>query len=102
MNILLSNDDGILSPGLWALVKELHGIAEITVVARTATERHRHMVTLRQPLRPQNYAADTGIDTYAVEGTPGDSVIVALEMVVRKSPTWLFRHQPGLNTAMMS
>ena len=101
MNILLSNDDGILSPGLWALVKELHGIAEITVVApdreQSATGT---MVTLRQPLRVHKITPlIQGIDTYAVEGTPGDSVIVALEMVVKEKPDLIISGiNQGLNT----
>ncbi|MBR97350.1 MAG: 5'/3'-nucleotidase SurE, partial [Dehalococcoidia bacterium] len=32
MNILLTNDDGIHSPGLWAIAEELAGIATVTVV----------------------------------------------------------------------
>ena len=101
MNILLSNDDGILSPGLWALAKELRDIAEITVVApdreQSATGT---MVTLRQPLRVHKIdALIPGIDTYAVEGTPGDSVIIALEMAVKEKPDLVISGiNQGLNT----
>jgi 5'-nucleotidase len=101
MNILLSNDDGILSPGLWALVKELKDIAEITVVApdreQSATGT---MVTLRQPLRVHKITPlIQGIDTYSVEGSPGDSVIIALEMAVKEKPDLVISGiNQGLNT----
>ena len=32
MKILVTNDDGILSEGLWILVQELKSIADVTVV----------------------------------------------------------------------
>ena len=31
-NILLTNDDGINSPGLWAMAESLTGVGEVTVV----------------------------------------------------------------------
>jgi len=37
MHILVSNDDGYLAPGLLRLVAALRELAEITVVAPTAT-----------------------------------------------------------------
>jgi 5'-nucleotidase len=101
MNILLTNDDGILSPGLWALVTELKDIAWITVVApdreQSATGT---MVTLRQPLRVHKITPLVeGIDAYAVEGTPGDSVIIALEMAVKEKPDLVISGiNQGLNT----
>ena len=33
MRILVTNDDGIYAPGLWALVQELRQIGDILVVA---------------------------------------------------------------------
>jgi 5'-nucleotidase len=101
MNILLSNDDGILSPGLWALVKELQGIASVTVVApdreQSATGT---MVTLRQPLRVHKInPLIPEINAYAVEGSPGDSVIIGLEMVVKEKPDLVISGiNQGLNT----
>jgi len=85
MKILVTNDDGIAAEGLWTLVKELQNIAEVTVVA---PDRERSAagtaVTLRQPLRLQKVkAAVPEVETYAVEGTPADSVILALGNLVK-------------------
>jgi 5'-nucleotidase len=79
--ILISNDDGIFAPGLWALATELKKIDSIVVVApdreQSATGTS---VTLRQPLRVRKVAAIVpDVNTYGVEGTPSDSVILALE-----------------------
>ena len=54
MKILVTNDDGILSPGLWVLVKELRNIAEVVVAAPDREQSAiGTAVTLRQPLRVQ-------------------------------------------------
>jgi 5'-nucleotidase len=79
--ILISNDDGIFAPGLRALADELKKIDSIMVVApdreQSATGTS---VTLRQPLRVRKIAAIVpDVNTYGVEGTPSDSVILALE-----------------------
>ncbi len=85
MNILVSNDDGIYARGLWALVKELMEVGNVTVVA---PDREQSAIgtalTLRQPLRVQRIeCTPLPVETWAVEGTPGDSVIMALAKLVK-------------------
>ncbi len=85
MKILVTNDDGISAEGLWILVRELRNIAEVIVVA---PDRERSAVgtavTLRQPLRIRKVEPVVpGVETYAVEGTPSDSVILALGNLVK-------------------
>ena len=84
MRILVTNDDGIFAPGLWALVKELKNIAQVVVVAPDREQSAAGTaVTLRQPLRAQRVTPLVpGVETYAVEGTPADSVILALGKLV--------------------
>ena len=83
MKILVTNDDGILAPGLWALAGRLAEVGEIVVFAPaseqsgvgTAISLHRSVGLAK---------ADSqlpGVEAFAVDGTPGDSVILALEMV---------------------
>ena len=85
MKILVTNDDGIYSPGLWELVKELKNIAQVVVVAPDREQSAiGTAVTLRQPLRVQKVKPMVaGVETYAVEGTPADSVILALSKLVK-------------------
>ena len=85
MKILLTNDDGIAAPGLWALARELRSIAEVVVVAPDREQSGvGTSVTLHQPLRLRSVKPLVdGIETYVVEGTPADSVIIALKMLLK-------------------
>lgn len=75
MNILLSNDDGVLAPGLTALAQALSSIATVIVMA---PDRNRsgasHSLTLSRPLR----VCKMHNGFYSVEGTPTDCVHLAL------------------------
>ena len=83
MRILVTNDDGIHSPGLTALAEALAALGEVWVVApdreRTAVA---HAVTLHKPLRVQKLAPRT----FSVNGTPVDCVNLALLKVMPKPP----------------
>jgi len=85
MKILVSNDDGIFAEGLWALVKELRNIAQVMVVAPDREQSAAGTaVTLWQPLRIRKVKPVVSeVETYAVEGTPSDSVILALGNLVK-------------------
>ncbi|MDI6814864.1 MAG: 5'/3'-nucleotidase SurE [Dehalococcoidales bacterium] len=85
MKILVTNDDGIFAQGLWILVKELRSIAGVVVVAPDREQSAiGTAVTLYQPLRVQRVNPMVpGVETYSVEGTPADSVILALGKLVR-------------------
>jgi len=85
MRILITNDDGIFAPGLWALVKELKNIAQVVVVAPDREQSAiGTAVTLRQPLRAQRVVPLVPkVEAYSVEGTPADSVILALGKLVK-------------------
>ena len=80
MKVLVTNDDGIFAQGLWTLVRALKKVAQVIVVA---PDRERSAlgtaVTLHQPIRVQRVKPLVpGVKTYSVEGTPADSVILAL------------------------
>jgi len=85
LRILVTNDDGITAPGMWALAAELQKIAEVYVVAPDREQSGvGTSVTLHRPLRVRSVEPFIkGIDTFAVEGTPGDSVIIALRMLLK-------------------
>lgn len=79
MRILVSNDDGIVAPGIQALALALATEHEVTVVApdreRSATG---HALTLHKPLRVDKVALGGNIKvSYAVNGTPSDCVKLA-------------------------
>src|SRR5215468_8507778 len=86
MRILVTNDDGIHSPGLTALSKALSRLCEVWVVApdreRTAVA---HAVTLHKPLRVQQ----RGTRSYAINGTPVDCVNLAVLKIMPTPPDLL-------------
>ena len=85
MKILVTNDDGIFAEGLWTLVKELKNIAQVIVAAPDREQSAAGTaVTLWQPLRVRKVKPVVPeVETYAVEGTPSDSVILALGNLVK-------------------
>jgi len=83
VRILVTNDDGIHSPGLTALAEALAALGEVWVVApdreRTAVA---HAVTLHKPLRLHQLAPRM----FSVNGTPVDCVNLAVLKVMPKPP----------------
>ena len=86
MRILVTNDDGIHSPGLTVLAKALSRVGQVWVVApdreRTAVA---HALTLHKPLRVHQ----CGTRVYAVNGTPVDCVNLAVLKVMSAPPDLL-------------
>jgi len=82
-HILITNDDGIQADGLRALVQAVEGLGTISVVApsheRSASAQS---LTLRQPIFWEQVAERE----WAVEGTPADSVILALHKLLPNRP----------------
>jgi 5'-nucleotidase len=85
LQILVTNDDGVHADGLWALVSELKEAGKVTVVAPDRDQSGvGTAVTLRHPLRISEIKSPVSrVAAYSVEGTPGDSVILALKFVVK-------------------
>ena len=81
--ILLSNDDGVDSEGLHSLKKALSKTNDVWVVApdseRTCVA---HAITLHTPLRIN----DLGDHVFSTNGTPADSVLLALKVVLPRKP----------------
>jgi 5'-nucleotidase len=79
MRILIANDDGYLAPGLAALAQAMQGLGEIDVIApEQNASGTSNALTLNRPL--QVFAAAGGAQQgfRFINGTPSDSVHVAL------------------------
>ncbi len=73
MNILLVNDDGISSTGLWALAGALARDHAVTVVApNTNRSAVGHGLTIGTPLFAHRADFPHGVSAWAVNGTPAD------------------------------
>ena len=81
--IVVTNDDGILSPGLQQLSETLLNLGQVVVVA---PDRERsaagHSMTLHQPVRADLLAEDR----FAVDGTPTDCVNLAIHGLLSRKP----------------
>ena len=80
--ILISNDDGIDAPGLKRLEKIAAKIAgEVwTVAPETEQSASGHSLTLRRPLRIRK----VGPRRFAVDGTPTDCVMLAVNQLMKE------------------
>lgn len=84
MHILVSNDDGINSEGIYLLVKELKKIANVTVVApEKQMSAVGHAITVQYPLRVNPFYKNGEFFGYAVDGTPADAVKLAVKALLK-------------------
>ncbi|RLF11723.1 MAG: 5'/3'-nucleotidase SurE [Thermoprotei archaeon] len=90
MNILLTNDDGIRSPGLLAARKALEELGKVMVVS---PDREYSCIgkaiTAGRVIKVRKTRMADGKLAYAVSGTPADSVLIALNKLLRRKPRLL-------------
>jgi 5'-nucleotidase len=88
LRILVSNDDGIQSPGLRALVRALRGWGEIWIVAPDREQSAvGHAITLSEPIRLFPWTPIEGTEhSFAISGTPADCVKLAITELMPKAP----------------
>jgi 5'-nucleotidase len=76
--ILVTNDDGVRSPGIHALAAALKRLGEVIVVApHIEASAIGHALTLRRPLRME----DVSERVHEVDGTPTDCVNIAVTQI---------------------
>ena len=96
MNILVSNDDGILALGLGLLADVCRTVGRVTVVAPDREQSGTsHSLTLSRPLRPVQRSETT----WQVDGTPTDCVLLALGALLAQRPDFVFsgiNHGPNM------
>ncbi len=87
MKILLSNDDGIYSPGLRALADIASDLGEVWVVAPDREQSSvGHAISLSDPIRVAPYPFPDVHVAYAVGGTPADCIKLALTALMPEKP----------------
>src|SRR5690554_2713777 len=75
MRILVSNDDGVFSPGISALAKVAEEFGQVRVVAPDVEQSAMsHAITVRRPLHYTKTVLENGIEAFRVDGTPADCV----------------------------
>lgn len=83
MKILISNDDGLETPGIQALAKAVKRFGEVYVVAphreRSTTS---HSLTLHKPVR----ILPAGDNQFATTGTPADCIYLGIREIIGDKP----------------
>ncbi|MEE4194586.1 MAG: 5'/3'-nucleotidase SurE [Anaerolineae bacterium] len=78
-HILVTNDDGVTSPGLFALVKAMQEIADVSVVAPdTNWSACGHVKTMHRPIMVRETVLEDGSPALMTDGAPSDCVALAL------------------------
>ena len=87
MRILVTNDDGVLAPGLLALVQALRPLGEIYVLAPDHNwSASGHVKTLDRPLRVKEVLLADSTPALTTDGAPSDCVALALLGVLPQKP----------------
>lgn len=82
--ILVTNDDGILAPGIRALVDVAATFGEVVVVAPDSPQSGQgHAITIENPIRLKKVHFIEGVETYECSGTPVDCVKLAKYIVLK-------------------
>lgn len=81
--ILVTNDDGILAPGLEALAQAMAPLGEVWVYAPDRQQSAvSHCITLHRPLRVTEFRERW----YMIDGTPADCVLLTLHGLMERRP----------------
>ena len=85
--ILITNDDGITSPGIRALVDAVRDLGQVIVVAPDSPQSGMgHAITIGDPLRLDKVDMFEGIDSWQCSGTPADCVKLARDKILHRKP----------------
>jgi len=77
-HILVTNDDGVSAPGLFALVQEMRRLGKVSVLAPDRNwSGGGHVKTLDRALRVKEVRLSDGTQAFASDGAPSDCVALA-------------------------
>jgi len=77
-HILVTNDDGVNAPGLFALVQEMRKLGKVTILAPDRNwSGGGHVKTLDRALRVKEVRLADGTQAFASDGAPSDCVALA-------------------------
>ncbi len=79
MHIVVTNDDGVVAPGLLALANEMKKIGSVSILAPDRNwSASGHVRTIDRPLRVRDVILPDGTIAQACDGAPSDCVALAL------------------------
>lgn len=85
--ILVTNDDGITSPGIIALAKAMKEIGDVVVIAPDKPQSGvGHAITINATLRLNKTNYHNVKEEYSLSGTPVDCVKMATDKLLKRAP----------------
>ena len=91
--ILITNDDGISSPGLFKLARAASVFGDVTVVAPDGERSGiSHCFTYKKPVKGRkvdDYGLP-GVEAYALDGMPADCVRIGVLKIMDRKPDFVF------------
>ena len=79
MHIFVTNDDGIMAPGILALAQAMRSLGKVSVLAPDRNwSASGHVKTLDRPLRVKEASLGEGVAAWACDGAPSDCVALAV------------------------
>ena len=82
--ILVTNDDGIIAPGIKALIEVAKEFGEVFVIAPDSPQSGQgHAITINSPLRLNKVDLFEGIEAYECSGTPADCVKLGKNVLLK-------------------
>src|SRR5215218_243629 len=85
--ILITNDDGISSPGIRNLVEAVKDLGQVVVVAPDKPQSGMgHAITIGSPLRMNKMSIFGDIEAWQTSGTPVDCVKLAVDKILHRKP----------------
>jgi len=102
MRILVTNDDGILAPGLEALYRSVEGLGDIDVVAPASQQTAiGHGISVAAPLTVERLLVRDAFQGWSVTGRPADCVKLGILRLLDRRPDFVISGiNAGINTGM--
>ncbi|MBU0641431.1 MAG: 5'/3'-nucleotidase SurE [Planctomycetes bacterium] len=102
MRILITNDDGILAPGIEALYSAVADLGHVDVVAPETTQSAvGHAISVRTPMTVHRVHVNGVFHGWSVDGRPADCVKLAMVELLEQRPDFVLSGiNAGANTGV--
>ena len=102
MRILVTNDDGILAPGIEALVRAVEDLGSVDVVApKTGQSAIGHAISIKTPMAVHRVHVKGVFGGWSVDGRPADCVKLAMHELLDERPDFVLSGiNAGANTGI--
>ena len=102
VRILITNDDGILAPGVEALYRAVADLGHVDVVApETPQSASGHAISVRTPMAVRRVHVSGVFHGWSVDGRPADCVKLAVGELLEHRPDFVLSGiNAGVNTGI--